>query len=214
MSIGRPASLAARCGDTGRSRRTPAARTSCGPQRRQPRHFGRVVVLLDAGLNRLPVFERKLTAIAVEQGGGGDGLADPGVGAGYEEAAEHGTDSRSATDSAPANRSRISSVRSALTEIRRRAVPGATLGGRMARTSKPCACSCAGHEQRAIVVAEHDRDDLRGAVRHRHAARHGAPREDTGRGWPAARAAPAPARRSRGWHRARRPPTAAAPSRR
>ena len=66
-----------------------------------------------------------------------------------------------------------------MTEIRRRAVPGATLGGRMARTSKPCACSSPRHEQRAIVVAEHDRDDLRGAGRHRHAGGAQRARADT-----------------------------------
>ena len=57
--------------------------------RGQPRDLGRVVVLFDAGLNRLPIPQGKPAAISVEERRRRHRLADAGVGAGYEEAAEH-----------------------------------------------------------------------------------------------------------------------------
>ena len=69
-----------------------------------------------------------------------DRLADAGVGAGYEQTALHAearTISRKTRARAAANRSMASSSRPALIEMRSRAVPSGTLGGRIARTSKP-----------------------------------------------------------------------------
>src|SRR6476661_3727039 len=55
----------------------------------KPDDFGRVVVLLDAGLHWFPVAQPHLPAVAVHQRGRDDRFADVGVGAGYEEAADH-----------------------------------------------------------------------------------------------------------------------------
>ena len=111
-----------------------APRTAAG----QPLHFGRVVILFDAGLDRLPVLEGQ-GAIATDQRSGHDGLADVRIRAGYEDPAEQSPASFSAAASDTAKRSIVSSDNPALTETRSRAVPGGTLGGRMARTSKPSA---------------------------------------------------------------------------
>ena len=76
-------------------RRNRAFETDAGCQKLvraaggKPRNFGRVVVLFDAGLNRLPIPERKPAAISVEKSRRRDCFADAGVGAGYEEAAKH-----------------------------------------------------------------------------------------------------------------------------
>src|SRR4029453_18718865 len=102
----------------------------------QPHYFGRVIVLLDAGLNGLPVSKRYNRPVALQERGRDDGLADPSVGSGYEETAEHRV-APSRTPARPAaNRSTVASSRLALSETRRRAVPGGTLGGRMARQAK------------------------------------------------------------------------------
>src|SRR5258705_11187207 len=106
----------------------------------EPLHFSRIVVLLDARLDRLPVLGRQV-AIAADQRGGDDRLPDVGVRSGYEDAAEQSPTSFNAAATDTAKRSIASSDNPALTETRSRAVPGGTLGGRMARPSNPPACS-------------------------------------------------------------------------
>ena len=54
----------------------------------------------------------------------------------------------------------------AFTETRRRAVPAGTLGGRIARTSKPSACNRVAHRHGSLVVTDAARDDLRAVTRH------------------------------------------------
>src|SRR6185369_866216 len=110
----------------------------------EPHDFGSVVVLFDAGLNGLPVAQHTLPAVPVHQRCRDDGFADAGVGARYEEAPDHDRLSPSPTlaptraASARVKESIASSVSVTFTHTRSRAVPGATLGGLMARTSKPC----------------------------------------------------------------------------
>ena len=89
-----------RCARSGQVRRTLAAAAAETPDRnisssRQvagPHHLGRVIVLLDAGLNGLPVSKRHNRPVALQERGRDDGLADPSVGSGYEETAEHRVD--------------------------------------------------------------------------------------------------------------------------
>src|SRR5262249_48187314 len=109
----------------------------------QVAHGGRVVVALDAGLNRLPVAQSRLPAITVQTGGRDNRLADVGISSGYEDSVVHALMSASVENSAAAKRRSVVSSRSTLTEIRRRAVPGGTVGGRTARTSKPASCNAA-----------------------------------------------------------------------
>ena len=168
MSIGDPFSFAARCGDTGRGRRTPSCSTWSRAAGRQPPNFGGVVVLFDARLNRLPVPDRQL-AVPAHERRRHHRLADVRIGARYEDPAEQSPTSLSAIASEPAKRSMVSSGNPAFTETRRRAVPAGTVGGRIARTSKPSALKRARHGDRAFVVADRDRDDLRTVSRHRDA---------------------------------------------
>jgi hypothetical protein len=103
----------------------------------EPPHLAGVIVLFDPGLNGLPVAESAGSAPEpMQEGGARDGLADAGIRARYEDAAQSPI-SFSAEARAAANRSSTASESPALTAMRRRAVPAGTLGGRIARTSKP-----------------------------------------------------------------------------
>src|SRR4029077_3992402 len=110
----------------------------------KPRDLPRVVIVRAARLHRLPVPEGRLAAVTHHECGGDDRLADVGVRPRHEDSAEHPYRSApaltSAETSAGTNRSIISPVRLTLMAMRSRAVPGGTLGGRTARTSKPSAC--------------------------------------------------------------------------
>ena len=106
---------------------------------RHPGDVGRVVIGLDAGLDRFPVPEEPVSAIPMQQGRRDNGFADTGVGTRYEEATGHGTRPLRTAASRLAKRSRSTSVRCTLTETRSRAVPEGTVGGRIALTSKPSA---------------------------------------------------------------------------
>src|SRR6266566_9458664 len=103
----------------------------------QPPHRFRVVVVLDAGLDRLPVTQWRQGAISAQQRSRSDGLTGASIGTSDEDAFHTAV----ARASVAAKRFRISSVSASFTEIRRRAVPRGTVGGRTARTSKPAACS-------------------------------------------------------------------------
>ena len=104
-------------------------------------NFRRVIVLFDAGLDWLPIAQRHLRTVTEQERSGDHCLSDARVGPGYEQTAEHRADSLTAAPSAAAKPRIVASLRPMFTEIRRRDVPGATVGGRMARTSKPCDCS-------------------------------------------------------------------------
>lgn len=107
--------------------------------RGQPLNIRGVVVGLAAGLDRLPVAERAGAGVAqmMNDGCRRDGFSDAGTGSSYEETAEQRPASFNAAATVCTKRSRIVSERSAFSEMRSRAVPAGTLGGRMARTSKP-----------------------------------------------------------------------------
>src|SRR5579884_1257914 len=115
--------------------------------RSEPPHLGGIVILLDAGLDRLPVADGQLGSIAVQQSRGNHCFPDSCIGAGYEETAEHAERSLiarcclSAGIRALMKLSRTGSVIFTFTEILSRAVPVGTLGGRIARTSKPARCN-------------------------------------------------------------------------
>src|SRR5262245_28137550 len=100
----------------------------------------RVVILLDARLNGLPVLELDAAPETVHQGSRHHRLADARVSTGYEETAKHRRPLSAATR-ASAKLSRVASVSAAFKDRRSRAVPAGTAGGRMARTSNPSACS-------------------------------------------------------------------------
>src|SRR5690349_13526053 len=85
----------------------------------KPLHFGRVIVLLDTRLDRLPVLERPI-AVSPNESRRHHGLADVRVGAGYEDPAEQTPTSLSAAASDTVKRSIASSDCPLLTEIRRR----------------------------------------------------------------------------------------------
>src|ERR1700733_3901791 len=91
-------------------------------RRRKPQHLGGIVVR--PGLDRLPIAR---AAIAHHQRSGDDRLPDAGICSRYEDAAHN----------ASTKESMIRSDRFTLIEILSRAVPGGTVGGRIARTSKP-----------------------------------------------------------------------------
>src|ERR1019366_8252443 len=105
--------------------------------RAQPPHGFRIVVYLDAGLDRLPVAQGRNAAVAVHQGRRHRRFADACIRAADEEALH----AFIAVSSAVMNRSSISSLSPWFTATRKRAVPSGTVGGRIARTSKPAACS-------------------------------------------------------------------------
>src|SRR4029434_3472604 len=96
----------------------------------------RVVALFDSRLNGFPVLQCAERAIPMHEAGRHSCLADTRIGTGYKETAEH--DSARCTDEA--NCRSVASSRCVFTETRKRAVPGGTAGGRIARTSKPSCC--------------------------------------------------------------------------
>src|SRR5258708_38514942 len=106
-----------------------------GRETRQPPHGFGIGFLRKPRLDRLPV-------IAIERAGkrGGEhGLADAGIGAGDDDRLRH--ESRLIFSASASNRSAITlSVRFAVSAIRSRAVPSATVGGRIAPTSNPPCC--------------------------------------------------------------------------
>ena len=156
-----PARRAARCGDTGSRQPHPASRRSLRrpDSAPQPRHLERCRRPCSMpGLNRFPVTERHLGTIAEQERGRDDGLADVRVGARHEEPAKHrhSRDGRAPAISALNERCKCasSSSGSTFTETRRRARAGGTVGGRIARTSKPSACSASATATARVVVAD------------------------------------------------------------
>src|SRR5690348_9503699 len=85
---------------------------------REAAHFGGIVILLDAGLDRLPVPQGRLGTIPVHQRGAGYRFSDPGIGAGYKEAAEHTAASSRAPANTATKASRVASERSEWIESR------------------------------------------------------------------------------------------------
>ena len=92
-------------------------------------------------------------------------LADVGVRARDHDGRAHAA-SRPRSAASPANRASTScSSTLSVSEMRRRAVPSGTVGGRTARTSKPRRCRAAASDRAASIVADHDGQDLRAGRR-------------------------------------------------
>ena len=90
------------------------------------------------------------------------GLADLGSGAGNDNDRSSGVRASPKTSaSAATSRSICGSVCAALTVTRRREVPGATVGGRIAGTTSPCASSVRRGLDRSLLFAAHEGQDRR-----------------------------------------------------
>src|SRR5258708_16215571 len=94
----------------------------------------RIRAAVRAGLNRFPI-----DAVQRErEHGANNGLADAGVGPGDDQGLH---DAAMAERKASASARISASLRSAWMDTRNRDLPSGTVGGRMARTSKPESCS-------------------------------------------------------------------------
>ena len=185
-----PARRAARCGDTGSGKRMPSSSTRPPESRRTS-----AVSLVGSGLDRLPVATPRDSAASARP---------------TAPSCRRPCRSRLRRDRAQGfhenftKRSRISSERPTFTDIRSRAVPAGTVGGRIARTSNPASCKAA-----ATATARSFSPMITGIIgesssRNRQcpppqAARAGIEPENG-----LAHGAPAPPRSHPGWRRAQR----------